>query len=71
MNVEAYVTAKGGIDLLAAPAKETDKGEENVAFTNNALFRSCISTINRTFIDMAEDLDIVMPLYNLLEFSQN
>ena len=35
------------------------------------LFRSCISKINNTFIDNAEDLDIVMQMYNLLEYSGN
>ena len=37
----------------------------------NAPFRSCISKINSTLIDNAEDLDIVMPMYNLLEYGQN
>ena len=36
---------------------------------NNALFRSCLSKINNTFIDNAEDLDIVMAM--LLEYSDN
>ena len=40
-------------------------------FKNNAPFRSCISKINSTLIDNAEDLDIVMPMYNLLKYSQN
>ena len=35
------------------------------------IFRSCISKINNTFIDNAEELDIVMPMYNLLEYSDN
>ena len=36
---------------------------------NNAPFRSCIPKINNTFIDCAEDPDIVMPMYNLLKYS--
>ena len=40
-------------------------------FKNNVPFRSCISKINSTLIDNAEDLDIVMPMCNLLEYSQN
>ena len=36
-------------------------------FKNNAPSRSFISKINDTFIDSAEDLDIVMPMYNLLQ----
>ena len=38
---------------------------------NNAPFRSCISKVNNTFIDNAEDLDIVTSMYNLLEYSKN
>ena len=36
-----------------------------------APFVSCISKINNTLIDNAEDLDIVMPMYNLIEYSKN
>ena len=40
-------------------------------FKNNAPFRSCISKSKSTLIDNSEDLDIAMPMYNLLECSQN
>ena len=49
----------------------TNKRNENLTFKNNARFRLCISKINHTFIDNAEDFDIVMLMYNLLEFSGN
>ena len=39
---------------------------KKIAFENNAPFVSCVSKINKTQIDNAEDLDIVMPMYNLL-----
>ena len=42
-----------------------------LAFKNNASFTNCISKINNVLIDNAEDLDIVMPMYNLLEYSKN
>ena len=38
---------------------------------NNAPFLSCISKINNELIEDAEDLDTVMPMYNLLEYSKN
>ena len=38
---------------------------------NNAPFISCISKINNTLIDNTEDLDVVMPMYNLIEYSKN
>ena len=59
------------IDLLAAAANENDKAEKNAAFRNNASFRSSISKVNNTLIDNAEDLHLVMLMYNLLEYSQN
>ena len=42
-----------------------------VAFKNNAPFIICISKINGTEIDNAEDPDVVMPIYNLLEYIKN
>ena len=44
---------------------------KKLAFKNNAPFTSCVSKINNTLIDNAEDLDIVIPMYNLLEYSKN
>ena len=40
-------------------------------FKNNAPFINCISKINDVKIDNAEDLDVVMPMYDLLEYSKN
>ena len=40
-------------------------------FKNNAPFINCISKINGAQIDNAEDLDVVMPVYNLLEYNRN
>ena len=68
---DAYIVVKETVDRLADASNEDDKAEKDVAFKNNAPFRSCISKINSTLIDNAEDLDIVMPMYNLLEYSQN
>ena len=42
-----------------------------LVFKNNAPFINCISKINGVKIDNAEDFDIVMPMYNLLEYSKN
>ena len=67
---DAYIVVKGTIDFLALATNENDKAEKNVAFKNNAPFTSCISKINSTLIDN-EAFDIVMLMYNLLEYSQN
>ena len=68
---DTYILVKGTIDFLAAALNENDKAQKNVAFKNNAAFRSCISKINSALIDNTEDLDIVMLIYNRLECSQN
>ena len=43
---------------------------KNVVFKNNALFVGCISKINCVLIDNAEDLDVLMPMYNLIPSSK-
>ena len=62
---------RGTIDLLAASTNKNDKVQKDVTLKSNAPFRLCISKINNTLIDNAEDLNIVMPTYNLLEYSHN
>ena len=44
---------------------------KKVTFKNNAPFIYCISKINGVKIDNSEDLDVVMPMYNLLGYSKN
>ena len=46
-------------------------GEKKLVFKNNFPFINCITKMNGTKIDNAEDLDVVMPMYNLLEYSKN
>ena len=65
---DAYIVAKGKITVTNP---NNNVHDEKLALKNNAPFLSCISKINNTFIDNAEDLDIVMPMYNLLEYSKN
>ena len=72
---DAYILVKGkiritgaGDDAAGTQADERDKG---VAFKNCALFTKCISEINNAQIDNAKDIDIVMPMYNLIEYSDN
>ena len=59
---------KGKITVTDA---NNDAYNKELAFKNNALFVSCISKINNTLIVNAEILDIVMPMYNLLEYRKN
>ena len=61
----AYTVAKGRI--TAEGNNANNREDLKLAFKNNTTFRSCISNINNTLIDNAEDLDIVRPMYDLLE----
>ena len=65
---DAYIVVKGTITVTDPNAVAYDK---KLAFKNNAPFIGCISKINNTLVDNVEDLDIVMPMYNLLEYSKN
>ena len=65
---DVYIVVKGTI-TIARP--NNAKRNKSVAFKNNAPFIYCISKINDAKIDNAEDLDVVMPMYNLLEYSKN
>ena len=68
-----YIVVKEAIDLLAAAANKNDEAQKDVLFKNNLLFRSYqkLTKINSTLIENAEGLDIVMPMYNMLEYSDN
>ena len=48
-----------------------DRQNRPLILKNNAPFISCITRINGELIEDAENLDIVMPMYNLLEYSKN
>ena len=66
---DAYIVVKG--DITVEEANNRDKKNRPLAFKNNAPFISCIPKINGVLTENAEDLDIVMPMYNLLEYSKN
>ena len=65
---DAYIVVKGTITVVRL---NNTKWNRSVAFKNNAPFINCISKIDGVKIDNAEDLDVVMPMYNLLEYSKN
>ena len=58
---DAYIVVKRTITVVRPNGAKTNK---SVAFKNNAPFINCISKINGVKIDNAEDLDVVMPMYN-------
>ena len=69
---DVCIVVKGDITLTKTNRRGIiDIRNRFLAFKNNAPFTNCISKINNVLIDNAEDLDIVMPMYNLLEYSKN
>ena len=56
---------------LGKQMKEIRARRKKIRDENCALFTNCISEINNTQIDNAKDIDIVMPMYNLIEYSDN
>ena len=72
---DTYILVKGKLTITGAgddaAARKADERDKGVAFKNCAPFTNCISEINNTQVDNCKDIDIVMPLYNLLEYSDN
>ena len=65
---DTYIVVTGSITVVN---ENDDNYNKTLAFKNNAPFTACISNINGALIDNAEDLDVAMPMYNLLEYSKN
>ena len=73
---DAYILVKGTITVTAPGANNNtnnirDTRNRPLILKNNAPFVSCVTRINGELIEDADDLDIVMSMYNLLEYSKN
>ena len=73
---DAYISVKGTITVATLGANNNannirDKRNRPLILKNNAAFVSCITRINGELIENADDLDIVIPMSNLLEYSKN
>ena len=73
---DAYILVKGTITVTAPAVNNNannirDKRNRPIILKNNAPYVSCIRRINGELIEDADDLDIVMSMYNLLEYSKN
>ena len=75
---DAYILVNGTITVTAPGAnnganniRDRSLRNRSLILKNNAPFVSCITRINGELIEDADDLDIVMPMYNLLEYSKN
>ena len=72
---DAYILVKVTITIAGAgagaAAGQADERDKGVTFKNCAPFTNCISEINNTHVDNAKDIDIVMAMSNLIEYSDN
>ena len=72
---DAYILVKGTIAINGDgdddATKQLDERNKGVIFKDCAPFTKCISRINGAGIDNAQDIDIVMPMCNLIEYSDN
>ena len=70
---DAYILVKGTITVnnTAVEGAAATNTNKSVILKNCAPFTNCISEINNTQVGNAKDIDIVMPMYNLIEYSDN
>ena len=68
---DAYILVKGIITVnnTAADGAAANNTNKKVIFKNCAPFTNCISKLNNTQIDNAKYIDIIMPMYNLIEYN--
>ena len=69
---DAYIHVKGTIEVTNKAADEVapNNRDKKVTLKNCAPFISCISRINDTQVDDAHDIDVVMPMYKLIEYKK-
>ena len=70
---DAYILVKGTITVAnsAAQGQANNGSNKTVIFKNCALFTKCISRTNKAHEDDVSYIDVVMPMYNLIEYSDN
>ena len=68
---DAYILVSGTITVRNTGTAANPNNRKNLIIKNCAPFNDCISEINNMQIEYAEDIDIVMPMYSLIEYSDN
>ena len=68
---DAHMLVKGTILVgnIAAQGANENNNDKQVLFENCAPFTDCISEINNTLVDNTKGIDVVMLMYNLIEYS--
>ena len=69
--IDAYILVKGTITVAEETAGAPNNANKKVIFKNCVPFTNCISRINNTQVDDGNDIDLEMPMYNLIEYSDN
>ena len=67
MLVSGYIT----VNNIAADNADLNNANKKVIFKDCAPFTNCINEINNTQVGSAKDIDIVMPMHNLVEYNDN
>ena len=72
---DAYILVKGTITVVgvgaAAGPRQSGRNDKQVIIKNCIPFTDCISEISNTQLDNAKDLVVVMPMYDLIEYSDS
>ena len=70
---DAYILAKGTIIVPSTSAADAaaNNANKNLIIEGSASFTDCISEVNNIVVDNAKDIDVVIPMYNLIEYNDN
>ena len=68
---DAYILVKQTISIKGQAENNSNNGNEKVVFKNCVSFTDCISEINNIWTDNTKEIDVVMAIYNLIEYSDN
>ena len=68
---DAYILACGAITVPSTGPAAVRNNRKHIVIKNCALFTNCIREISNTKIDNAEDINILMSMYNLIEYTDN
>ena len=68
---DAYILVKGAITVAPATAATPNNANKNVIFKDCAPFTNCISRTNNMQVDDVDNIDVVMSMYNLIEYCDN
>ena len=68
---DTRIRVRGTIKAHSTASKAANNANKKIIFKNCVPFTNCISEINNTQVDDAHHIDVVMPIYNLIEYSDN